>query len=129
MNVYQRPMQPWPGLAPYLRHVHLPKSGCTLALYDAGRGESGPLLLIHGMADEADTWRHLLPALSAQHRVLAPDLPGFGRSEQPRRPYTLVFFQETMLELLDELEIDRATLIGHSLGGMIAHSIALAWHS
>jgi pimeloyl-ACP methyl ester carboxylesterase len=85
-----------------------------------------PLLLIHGLADEADTWRHLIPALSAEHRILAPDLPGFGRSDKPKRAYTATFYQKTLIELLDVLQIERATLVGHSLGAIIAQSIALA---
>jgi len=126
MQDYRKPMQPWPGLGQYARQIDLPESRCTLHLYDTGPASRGPLLLLHGLADEADTWRHLVPPLSAHHRVLAPDLPGFGRSDKSKRAYTAAFFQETMLELLDALEIERATLVGHSLGAMIAQSIALA---
>jgi pimeloyl-ACP methyl ester carboxylesterase len=124
MNDYQGPMQPWPGLAAYARTVHLARSGLTLHVYDTA-GDAPPLLLIHGLADEADTWRHVLAPLSAQYRVIAPDLPGFGRSDTPARAYTLPFYQGIMLELLDALAIQRATLAGHSLGAMIAQAIAL----
>jgi pimeloyl-ACP methyl ester carboxylesterase len=82
-------------------------------------------LLIHGLGDEADTWRYLIPALSAHRRVIALDLPGFGRSDKPRRAYTVAFFQDTILNLLDTLTIPRAVLIGHSLGALIAHTLAL----
>jgi pimeloyl-ACP methyl ester carboxylesterase len=126
MKVYQRPMQPWPKLERHARQVYLPKGESSLYLYDAGPADARPLLLVHGLADEADTWRHLIPPLSVRYRVLAPDLPGFGRSDKPNRSYTLPFFQDTLIELLDELEIARATLAGHSLGGAIAQSIALA---
>ena len=122
MNTYQHPMQPWPGLEQHARQIDLPKSRCSLYLYDTGSASGKLLLLIHGLADEADTWRHLIPALSARHRDLAPDLPGFGHSDKPRRAYAAAFYQETLLELLDALEIDRATLVGHSLGAMIAQS-------
>jgi pimeloyl-ACP methyl ester carboxylesterase len=125
MNAYQKPMHPWPGLAAYARTVHLAKSGLALHVYDTA-GVAPPLLLIHGLADEADTWRHVLPPLSAQYRVIAPDLPGFGRSDKPKRAYTLPFYQDAMLELLDTLAIPRATVAGHSMGAMIAHSLALA---
>lgn len=81
MNTYSRPMQPWPGLQPYARQVNLSKSGLSLYVYDAGPAGAGPMLLIHGLADEADTWRHLIDPLSTHHRVLAPDLPGYGRSD------------------------------------------------
>jgi len=83
------------------------------------------MLLIHGLGDEADTWRHLITPLSADRRVVALDLPGFGRSDKPKRPYTLPFFQGVVIELLDALTVPRAILVGHSLGAVIAHSTAL----
>jgi pimeloyl-ACP methyl ester carboxylesterase len=119
-------MQPWPGLQRYARQVALPRSELELYLYDTGPADAGPLLLVHGLADEADTWRHLIAPLSVRYRVLAPDLPGFGRSDKPDQAYSLSFFQDVLAELLDELGIARATLAGHSLGGAIAQSIALA---
>lgn len=125
MNPYQQPMEPWPALAPYARRIRLARSGLALYLYDAGAAASLPMLLVHGLGDEADTWRHLIPRLMARHRVIAPDLPGFGRSDQPARPYTLPFFQEVLLELLDALGIGRAALVGHSLGAAIVQSMAL----
>lgn len=125
MNLYQQRMQPYPGLEPYARTVHLPKSGLTLHIYDAGNPSAFPMLLIHGLGDEADTWRHLIPSLSANHRVIALDLPGFGRSDKPARAYTVPFFQDVIIELLDTLTIPRVMLVGHSLGAIIAHSIAL----
>lgn len=126
MNRFQRPMQPWPGLEPYARSIYLPRSGLTLHLYEAGATDAPPMFLIHGLADEADTWRHLVPPLSTQYRVIAPDLPGFGRSEKPDRPYTVPFFRDVLLELLDALEAQRAVLVGHSFGAVITHTLALS---
>lgn len=125
MNAYQTPMHPWPALATYARQLHLPQTACTLHLYDAGPAGPDPLLLIHGLGDEADTWRHLIPALSAHRRVRAPDLPGYGRSDRPRRAYTVPLFQHALLELLDLLQVKRVTWAGHSLGAILAHSLAL----
>src|SRR5512136_213880 len=125
MNLYSGPMSPWPELERYARTVRLPKHGLALHVYDAGGGTATPMLLIHGLGDEADTWRHLVTPLSAERRVIALDLPGFGRSDQPARPYTLPFFQDIVIELLDILVVQRAILIGHSLGAIIAHSTAL----
>ncbi len=126
MNRFQEPMQPWPALEPYARSVYLARGGLTLHVYEAGATDAPPMFLIHGLADEADTWRHLVPPLSTQYRVIAPDLPGFGRSEKPDRPYTVPFFQDVLLELLDTLEVQRAVLVGHSLGAVIAHALALS---
>lgn len=122
---FRHPMQPWPALEPYGRSIALPQSGLALYAYDAGAGDAPPLILVHGLGDEADTWRHLFPALSATSRVVTPDLPGFGRSDKPAGPYTIPLFQGVLLELLDVLGFQRATLVGHSLGAVIAHSLAL----
>lgn len=121
-------MESWPSLEPFARTVRLPKSGLSLFCYDTGQVPDpapDPILLIHGLGDEADTWRHLIPRLSADRRVIAPDLPGFGRSDKPDRPYTVPFFQDSLVELLDALRIHHAVLAGHSLGAVIAHSLAL----
>jgi pimeloyl-ACP methyl ester carboxylesterase len=118
-------MSPWPGQERYARTVHLPKNKLALHVYDAGAGPAAPMLLIHGLGDEADTWRHLIMPLSADRRIVALDLPGFGRSDKPKQPYTLSFFQDVVIELLDALSIQRAILVGHSLGAIIAHWTAL----
>ena len=125
MNLYSRPMSPWPELERYARSMHLPQNGLTVYVYDAGAGTATPMLLIHGLGDEADTWRHVIAPLSAGRRVVALDLPGFGRSDKPKRPYTIPFFQNVVIELLDTLAIQRAILVGHSLGAVLAHSVAL----
>ncbi|MCS6863432.1 MAG: alpha/beta fold hydrolase, partial [Abditibacteriales bacterium] len=84
MSEFQRPMEPWPALAPYVRKVQL-RSGLTLFAFEAGAPDAPPLLLIHGLGDEADTWRHVFLPLAERYHVIAPDLPGFGRSDKPRR--------------------------------------------
>jgi pimeloyl-ACP methyl ester carboxylesterase len=117
-------MEPWPTLEPYARHVSLIGSGRSIFLYDAGPENAPALVLIHGLGDEADSWRHVVEPLAAERRVLVPDLPGFGRSD-PLDSYPIEAHIETLLGLLDTLGIERATLIGNSLGGMLAHAIAL----
>jgi pimeloyl-ACP methyl ester carboxylesterase len=66
------PMQPWPSLLPYARELAVPGGKGELFLYDTGAADSVPIVLIHGLGDEADSWRHLIPLL-APRRVLAPD--------------------------------------------------------
>jgi pimeloyl-ACP methyl ester carboxylesterase len=78
------------------------------------------LLLIHGMAGSSETWRAVLPALSRKYRVVAPDLLGHGQSAKPRGDYSLGAFAVWLRDLLDELGISRATIIGQSLGGGVA---------
>lgn len=118
-------MQSYPGLARWSRQVQLPFTKINLHLYDSGEDSKQPVLLIHGLGDEADTWRHVLPLIYADYRVITPDLPGFGRSEKGKRKYTIPFFVDSMLELLDCLQIQRVVLVGHSMGAIITQTIAL----
>jgi pimeloyl-ACP methyl ester carboxylesterase len=86
---------------------------------------SGPaLLLIHGIGDSSDTWRPVLEPLALHHTVIAPDLLGHGRSEKPRADYTVAGYANGMRDLLSLLEIDRVTVVGHSLGGGVAAQFA-----
>ena len=88
----------------------------------AGRGPL--LLLMHGMAGSSETWRHVVPALATRFRVLAPDLLGQGGSDKPRGEYSLGAHANTLRDLLDALGHERATVIGHSLGGGVAMQFA-----
>jgi pimeloyl-ACP methyl ester carboxylesterase len=86
---------------------------------------SGPvLLLIHGIGDSSDSWRPVVEQLAEHHTVVAPDLLGHGRSEKPRADYTVTGYANGMRDLLSVLEIDRATVLGHSLGGGVAAQFA-----
>ena len=82
-------------------------------LREAGSDAPAPSVLwIHGLGESGLCFEQLCrhPALESWP-CLVPDLPGYGRSGQPRRAYSLPFFQQAMLELLDALEIERATLV------------------
>src|ERR1700710_2872736 len=88
--------------------------GERVAYRDEGRGEV--LLLIHGMAGSSDAWRELIPRLPKNHRVVAPDLLGHGQSVKPCGDYSLGAFAVSLRDLLDELGVAQATIVGHSLG-------------
>ncbi|MEU0498477.1 alpha/beta fold hydrolase [Mycobacterium sp. NPDC006124] len=92
--------------------------GDRVAYRDEGSGEV--LLLIHGMAGSSDAWRDLIPRLAKNYRVVAPDLLGHGQSVKPRGDYSLGAFAVSLRDLLDELGIAQATIVGHSLGGGVA---------
>src|SRR3984957_20713187 len=92
--------------------------GDRVAYRDEGSGEA--LLLIHGMAGSSETWRAVLPQLSKKYRVIAPDLLGHGMSAKPRGDYSLGAFAVSLRDLLDELGVDRATVVWQSLGGGVA---------
>lgn len=119
-------MPPHPALQRYARSTTI--DGRQLFFYDSDStpDDETPVLLIHGLGDEADTWRAIMPALAQRRRVLAPDLPGFGRSEGARSGATLAFYARTLAALLAANGIERAALVGHSLGAAIAQRLALA---
>ena len=98
---------------------YLELHGDRVAYQDVGTGPEA-LLLIHGMAGSSETWRAVLPQLSSRYRVVAPDLLGHGQSAKPRGDYSLGAFAVWLRDLLDELGISRATIIGQSLGGGVA---------
>lgn len=114
-----------PALEPHRREVRA--GGLKLHVYDASAHAPSPVLLLHGLGDEADSWQRLIPLLAPHRRVIAPDLPGFGRSDHPRRAYTLAFFTQAVRGLLDALlpQEARVTLVGNSLGAAIALRFAL----
>lgn len=97
---------------------YLELHGERIAYRDAGAGEA--LLLIHGMAGSSATWRAVIPELAKRYRVVAPDLLGHGESAKPRGDYSLGAFAAWLRDLLDELGIRQATVIGQSLGGGVA---------
>ncbi|HEY6608614.1 MAG TPA: alpha/beta hydrolase [Candidatus Limnocylindria bacterium] len=87
-------------------------------------GDSGPpLVLLHGLAGSDAWWQRNLPALSEAFRVTAIDLPGFG-SSHPNARLILDEVPAQVVALLDELGVDRAHIMGHSMGGLVAGGIA-----
>lgn len=82
---------------------------------------SGPaLLLLHGIGDSSEAWLPVLPALAEHYTVIAPDLLGHGQSDKPRADYSAAAYANGMRDLLDVLGVERATIVGHSLGGGVA---------
>lgn len=86
---------------------------------------SGPaLLMIHGIGDSSATWRTVMPDLARDYTVIAPDLLGHGASAKPRGDYSVAGYANAMRDLLTVLDIDRVTVVGHSLGGGVAAQFA-----
>ncbi|MFC5906012.1 alpha/beta fold hydrolase [Streptacidiphilus monticola] len=96
--------------------------GYRRAFRMAGRGSA--VLLIHGIGDSSSTWSPVIPGLARHHRVIAPDLLGHGASDRPRADYSVGAYANGMRDLLSVLGIERATLVGHSLGGAVAMQFA-----
>src|SRR4051794_15720283 len=87
-------------------------------------GQGPPLLLLHGITSSSQTWAKVLPALAEHHTVIAPDLVGHGESAKPRGDYSLGAYASGIRDLMAALRHDRATVVGHSLGGGIAMQMA-----
>jgi pimeloyl-ACP methyl ester carboxylesterase len=86
---------------------------------------SGPLLvMVHGIAGSASTWVPVMPLLAESFTVIAPDLLGHGESAKPRGDYSLGAYAAGIRDLLGVLGHDRATVVGHSLGGGVAMQFA-----
>ncbi len=86
---------------------------------------SGPaILLIHGIGDNSTTWSSVQAKLAQRFTVIAPDLLGHGRSDKPRADYSVPAYANGMRDLLSVLDIDRVTVVGHSLGGGVAMQFA-----
>lgn len=101
--------------------------GLQLHYQDVGSGEA--VVFIHGSGPGASghsNFKHNYPVFAeAGYRTIVPDLPGYGASDKPETAYTLDFFVQALLGLLDALDIQRCTLVGNSLGGAIAIAISL----
>ncbi len=86
---------------------------------------SGPaLLLIHGIGDNSTTWNTVQAKLAQRFTVIAPDLLGHGQSDKPRADYSVSAYANGMRDLMSVLDIEHATVVGHSLGGGVAMQFA-----
>jgi pimeloyl-ACP methyl ester carboxylesterase len=92
-------------------------------------GEGPVLLLLHGIAGSLETWAPLIPALSDEFTVIAPDMLGHGSSAKPRGDYSLGAYAAGARDLLLALGHESATVVGHSLGGGVAMQFAYQFPS
>jgi pimeloyl-ACP methyl ester carboxylesterase len=99
--------------------------GHRVAYRLAGEGAAGdPILLIHGITSSSRVWEPVAERLAAHHTVLAPDLLGHGQSAKPRGDYSMGAFASDIRDLALSLELEPATVVGHSLGGGVAMQFA-----
>jgi pimeloyl-ACP methyl ester carboxylesterase len=95
--------------------------GHAIAYQEAGPADGPVVLLLHGLASDADTWDKALAPLAARGvHAYAVDLLGHGQSDKPDSGYLLGDFAESLREFMDTVGISSATLCGHSFGGAIA---------
>src|SRR3954470_12471267 len=114
-----RPMPDVPGVT----HSWLPAGDLDLHVAEAGDGP--PLVLLHGYPQHWYVWHRLIPRLAEEHRVICPDLRGFGWSPAPRRGYSKESLMRDVLKLLDGMGVERFAVAGHDWGGWIAVLLGL----
>lgn len=96
-----------------------------IAYTDTGTGEE-TIVLVHGLASNAGFWRYVVPTLAQQYRVIAVDLPGFGKSDKGQHlDYSMAGQAEAVARLVDALGVGPVHLVGHSMGGQIGTTLAL----
>jgi pimeloyl-ACP methyl ester carboxylesterase len=98
----------------------------SLRVHHTHGGRGAPVLFIHGLGSSGYLeWRFNLEPTAARHRVYAPDLPGFGRSEKPRARYGIPYFTRFIERYMEGRGLRSAAVVGASLGGRVALELAL----
>jgi pimeloyl-ACP methyl ester carboxylesterase len=95
---------------------HFAKVGTNKVHYLAAGEGSRTVVFIHGWACNAGFWSNQIPAFADKGRVICIDLPGHGQSDKPQTDYTLDYFASAVVAVMRDAQVDKATLIGHSMG-------------
>lgn len=107
-----------------LGEQYIEVNGLSLCYQEMGEGPT--LVVLPGLATSIDYWQRVLPGLAEEHHVVALDPPGIGKSAKPAdASYELPWLADHVVGFMDAMEIERATLVGASLGGHLALLIAL----
>jgi len=105
-----------------IRHHTVQANGIRQHYLEAGSGP--PVVLLHGFPETSFAWRAQIPVLSERHRVIAPDLRGYGASEKPAAGYDKRTMAKDLVALLDSLGIGKIALVGHDRGARVATRFA-----
>jgi non-heme chloroperoxidase len=100
-------------------------TGVALEVFERGEPGGEPLLFLHGYSESWRSWEPVLPFLPRGLRLVAPSLRGHGESDKPDCCYRQADFAADTLALLDALDVERATLVGFSMGSLVAHKLAV----
>ena len=93
-------------------------------IYIGDTGKGFPLVLVHGFLGASEMWKPQINFFKNDFRVITPDLPGFGKSNNAKPYYSIQSIANLLLECLEEKKIDKFYLLGHSMGGMIVQEMA-----
>ncbi|GAA3108173.1 alpha/beta fold hydrolase [Streptosporangium carneum] len=104
-------------------HRTVAVGGVQLACQVSGAPEAPPLVLLHSLGEDATDWDGVAPAFARHWRVHVLDLRGHGRSDWPG-DYSLELMRDDVVGFLDALGLDRVSLVGHSMGGIVAYLLA-----
>lgn len=96
----------------------------TIAYIDEGKGDK-TILLVHGLASNAGFWRYNVEALSQDNRVIAVDLPGYGKSDMGDYPYGMAYYADVLEGFIERMELKNVIYVGHSMGGQIGITLAI----
>ena len=110
--------------AAHLRTIEI--GGTPLNYVDIGEQDGHrPIVFVHGLSGQWQNWLENIPRFAEQRRVVALDLPGFGRSPMPREKITIDYYGRVVAELCDRLDLAPAVLVGNSMGGYVSAEMAI----
>ena len=112
----------WPA---FTRRVLV--EGREVNTIDTGGGDLPVLVFVHGLSGTWQNWLLNIPAFMDSHRVIAPDLPGFGESPMPREEISIKLYARILDGLLRSLGVESAVVVGNSMGGFVAAELALSY--
>ena len=108
---------------PGVEHRYVSAKGLRMHVAEAGEGE--PVVLLHGWPQHWYAWRGVIPRLAEHYRVIAPDIRGLGWTEAPPSGYEKEMLGVDVLDLMDELGLERVRLVGHDWGGLAGFFMCL----
>ena len=103
--------------------------GAKIRYLEMGDAAKPTVILLHGLGGNAENWQFNIMALSANYRVIAPDQIGFGKSDKPFLKYRVATYTDFLDKFMAELKIEKASLVGNSMGGWVAGLMAIKYPS
>lgn len=101
--------------------------GAKIRYLEAGDATKPKVILLHGLGASAESWQFTVPALAATYHVIAPDQVGFGKSDKPLLKYRVGTYADFLDKFMSELKIEKASLVGNSMGGWVAGLMAVKY--